>query len=225
MSAASTSRFDAVIFDMDGVLVDSEAFICQAAIAMFGELGVQAQESDFLPFVGMGENRYLGGVAEKYAAPFSLERDKARTYAIYLDLIVGQLDALPGVHDFIGELKANGFKTAVASSADLVKVAANLREIGLPFDSFEAVVNGMDVEHKKPAPDIFLLAAERIQVDPQRSLVVEDAISGVTAAKAAGAQCLGLTTSFPAGDMHEADWIAPDLSAVPAALRGLLFGP
>ena len=62
MSAASTSRFDAVIFDMDGVLVDSEAFICQAAIAMFGELGVQAQESDFLPFVGMGENRYLGGV-------------------------------------------------------------------------------------------------------------------------------------------------------------------
>ena len=138
MSAASTSRFDAVIFDMDGVLVDSEAFICQAAIAMFAELGVQAQESDFLPFVGMGENRYLGGVAEKYAAPFSLERDKARTYAIYLDLIVGaQLDALPGVHDFIGELKAHGFKTAVASSADLVKVAANLREIGLPFDSFE----------------------------------------------------------------------------------------
>ena len=70
----------AVIFDMDGVLVDSEEFICRAARAMFREHGVEAAPADFLPIVGAGETRYLGGVAEKHGFPTNIERDKARTY-------------------------------------------------------------------------------------------------------------------------------------------------
>jgi beta-phosphoglucomutase-like phosphatase (HAD superfamily) len=65
-----------VLFDMDGVLVDSEEFMCEAAVRMFAEKGLTVTKEDFDPFVGMGENRYLGGVAEKYGAEFDLEKDK-----------------------------------------------------------------------------------------------------------------------------------------------------
>jgi len=205
-------RIEAVLFDMDGVLVDSEAFICQSGINMFAEKGYPVSAEDFLPFTGMGENRYLGGVAEKHKIPFNLEKDKARTYEIYADLVRGKLSPLDGVHDFIAKCRKQGLKMAVASSADPVKVNINLEEIGLKREQFQAVVTGLDIEHKKPAPDIFLEAAKLLGVDPGLCLVVEDAISGVSAGKAAGARVLALTTAFSADKLSEADWITSTLA-------------
>ncbi len=207
-------KIQGVIFDMDGVLVDSEPFICKAACMMFAERGVAVEPEDFEPFVGMGENRYIGGVAEKYAHEVDILQVKKRTYDIYLEIIKGELEPLPGVFDFIGLCKAREFKLAVASSADLRKVEGNLEEIGLPLDSFDAVITGDDVENKKPAPDIFLLAAERIGLSAADCLVVEDAVSGVEAAKAAGAQCLGITSSFTEEQLKGADFFARDLASV-----------
>jgi HAD superfamily hydrolase (TIGR01509 family) len=206
----------AVLFDMDGVLVDSEPFICKAAIAMFREHGLEVKESDFLPFVGTGENRYIGGVAEKYGFPLDIGRDKARTYCIYERIVSGQLRPLPGTLYFIGACRKKGLKLAVATSADEVKMVINLREIGIPVSSFDATVDGLKIERKKPHPDIYLRAAELLGVKPGECLVVEDAPSGLAAGKAAGARCLGLTTSFSKDKLFQADWIAPDLSAVPA---------
>ena len=208
----SFHQIEAVLFDMDGVLVDSEAYICQAGINMFAEKGYPVLAEDFLPFTGMGENRYLGGVAEKHQIPFDLEKDKARTYEIYADLVRGKLASLDGVHDFIGKCRKQGLKIAVASSADPVKVNINLEEIGLERELFQAVVTGLDIEHKKPAPDIFLKAAKLMGADPRRCLVVEDAISGVAAGKAAGARVLALTTAFSPGELSEADWITSTLA-------------
>ena len=153
-----------VIFDMDGVLVDSEPFICKAGCMMYAELGLQVRPEDFVPFVGMGENRYLGGVAEKYNFPVDIDAIKKRTYDIYLEIIQGALQPLPGVHEFIGRCRALGKKIAVASSADRRKVEGNLREIGLAWESFDTVVCGEDVVHKKPDPEIFLLAAKRLNL-------------------------------------------------------------
>lgn len=206
-----------VIFDMDGVLVDSEEWICRAAIRMFQEHGVEAKPEDFIPFVGAGENRYLGGVAEKHGFPMDIDRDKARTYEIYAEMVRGRLEPLPGVHDFIGRCRGRGLKFALATSADEVKMLTNLREIGLPPETFDALVNGLDVEKKKPDPEIFLLAAERMGIDGPECLVVEDSPNGVAAAKAAGARCLGLTTSFSQVDLMEADWLAPTLAEAPSA--------
>jgi len=205
-------RIEAVLFDMDGVLVDSEAYICQAGMAMFAEKGYPVLAEDFLPFTGMGENRYLGGVAEKHKVPFDLEKDKARTYEIYADLVRGKLSPLDGVHHFIDRCRNRGLKMAVASSADPVKVNINLEEIGLKRELFQAIVTGLDIEHKKPAPDIFLKAARLMGVDPGRCLVVEDAISGVAAGKSAGARVLALTTSFSHGELSWADWITETLA-------------
>ena len=84
----------------------------------------------------------------------------------------------------------------------------------MPPDYFDAIVVGEDVSHKKPAPDIFLLAANRLKLKPEECLVVEDAVSGVAAAKAAGSRCLALTTSFCQEELAQADLFATDLSHV-----------
>jgi len=204
----SEKKLKAVLFDMDGVLLDSEEYICRAGIMMFREKGYEVSPEDFLEFTGMGENRYLGGVAEKNGIPFELEKDKARTYEIYGEIVKGRLEPLDGVVDFIEKCRKRGLKLAVASSADPPKVKINLAEIGIPPSTFESVVTGLDIEHKKPAPDIFLKAAENLGVLATECLVIEDAVSGVAAGKAAGAKVLALTTAFGAEELSGADWIA-----------------
>lgn len=207
-----TKKIKAVLFDMDGVLVDSEEYICRAAVEMFREKGYEVSPDDFLQFTGMGENRYLGGVAEIHGIPFELEKDKARTYEIYGEIVNGRLEALPGVSRFLDLCHERNLLMAVASSADPVKIKTNLREIGISPGTFHAIVSGLDIEHKKPAPDIFLKAAELLGVRIQNCLVVEDAVSGVEAGNAAGARVLALTTSFSAKDLDDADWISENLA-------------
>ncbi|MCF8380254.1 MAG: HAD-IA family hydrolase [Bacteroidales bacterium] len=206
------NKIKAVLFDMDGVLLDSEKYICQAGIEMFKEKGFLVAAKDFLPFTGMGENRYLGGVAEIHNIPFQLEKDKARTYEIYASLVKSKLKPLEGVEEFIAKCLEKKLKIAVASSADRIKIEINLKEIGIREEIFHAIVSGLDVKNKKPAPDIFLKAAQMVDTSASNCLVVEDAISGVSAAKSAGARVLGLTTSFSAEEMSEADWISTNLS-------------
>src|SRR5690349_495181 len=130
----------AVIFDMDGVLTDSEPLINAAAIAMFAEEGLKVLPQDFVPFVGTGEDRYIGGVAEKYKFALDLPAAKKRTYEIYLELVPSQLEVFPGAYELVKSCQKAGLRVAVASSADRIKVAANLQKIGLPIPSWDAVV-------------------------------------------------------------------------------------
>ena len=201
----------AVLFDMDGVLVDSEEYICQAAIEMFREKGLSVTAEDFLPFVGAGENRYIGGVAEKYGFPVNLEEVKARTYAIYAGIVADRLEPLNGAVEFINLCRDAGMKLAVVTSADKVKMEINLKEIGISATRFDITVNGLQVKRKKPFPDIYLKAARLLDVSPDECLVVEDAPNGIQAAKSAGMKCLAVATSFPPAELQQADWIARDL--------------
>ena len=187
----------AYIFDMDGVLCDSEPFIAEAAIRMFKErYSIEVAEADFIPFIGAGEDRYIGGVAKKYGIALDLPRAKAETYRLYAECVQGKLQALPGVKTLIEKAAQQGILLAVATSADEVKMTVNLQEMGLEKRQFDALVNGVQIKHKKPAPDIFLEAARRLGVEPSECIVFEDAITGVQAAKAAGARCIGITSSF-----------------------------
>jgi HAD superfamily hydrolase (TIGR01509 family) len=214
---------------MDGVLTDSEWFIAEAARIMFRELyRTGVKHEDFAEFIGMGENRYLGGVAAKYGlGDFEIERAKARTYAVYTELVKGSLPAkgalkaMPGALEFVRACLDRGLKIAVATSTDYIKMMANLEAVGLADGVFHATVNGLDVERRKPFPDLFLEAARRIGLPPESCWVVEDSVSGVEAAKAAGMRCLGLLTT--AGEeairAKGADLVAQDLSAIkPEAL-------
>src|SRR6476469_6983127 len=140
--ATERSKIRAVIFDMDGVLADSEPLINAAAIAMFKEHGLVVQPEDFLPFVGAGEDRYIGGVAETYHFTLDLPAAKRRTYELYLELVPLQLEAFPGAYDLAHACRQAGLRVAVASSADRIKVIANLQKIGLPPEFWDAVVTG-----------------------------------------------------------------------------------
>ena len=176
----------AVLFDMDGVLVDSEEYIRNAAIEMFREKGHEVKPEDFLPFTGTGEDRFLGGVAEKYGISLDIGNDKARTYLIYEKICSGKLSALPGVFETIELCRSHHMKTAVATSADEFKMLVNLKEIGLPVNAFDVTVFADMVTNKKPDPEIYLTASEMLDVDASECLVIEDAPSGLQAADAAG---------------------------------------
>lgn len=204
-----------VLFDMDGVLVDSEEYICLAAIEMFKELGYATTPSDFKPFTGTGENRYIGGVAEKYGIPIDIDIVKARTYEIYGKLVRGQLVPLPGAEEFIGRCRQKGLRLALATSADRIKMEINLVETGIPPSTFGSIITGLDVINKKPFPDIYLSAADRLGLTPGECLVVEDAVSGIRAGRSAGCKCLAVTTSFSREELAEADWIVDSLLDVP----------
>jgi HAD superfamily hydrolase (TIGR01509 family) len=207
----------AVIFDMDGVLTDSEPLINAAAIAMFKERGLVVQPEDFHPFIGTGELRYLGGVAEKYGFPLDLQEAKRRTYEIYLQLVPAQLRAFPGAVELVHRCRAAGLRTAVASSADRIKIEANLRQIGLPPATWDAVVSAEDAVHKKPAPDLFLAAARRLQAPPAQCVVIEDALSGIQAAHAAGMRCVAVASSYPAEQLQAADLVRHSIAEVTLA--------
>jgi HAD superfamily hydrolase (TIGR01509 family) len=214
----TTPPLRGIIFDMDGVLTDSEPFIIEAATRMFAERHrIIVRHNDFLPFTGAGEDRFLGGVAEKYGVRLAMPDDKQRTYAIYLEIIRGRLHPLAGAVEFIEQCRRGKLKCALATAADRVKMEGNLREIGVPPERFDAIVTGSEVERKKPDPEVFQVAAARLGLDNDQCIVVEDAVNGVKAGRAAGSRVLGITTSFDAATLIAvgAHWTAPDLAHVP----------
>ena len=204
-----------VIFDMDGVLIDSEKAITLAAMEALRFWGVNAEFDDFKQFTGMGENKFIGGVAAKYGVEYTFDM-KDKTYEIYVATAADRVTVYPWSRQVLDGLAERGIKFALASAADYTKVACNLKCIGVDPDVFSAIVTGSDVEHKKPHPEIFLTAAKKAGFDSAETLVVEDAISGVQAAKAAGMRCLALTTSFAEPELRDAgaDFVAHTLTDI-----------
>ncbi len=185
----------AIVFDMDGVLIDSEQVMSKAAILALKEFGVNAQPYDFIPFMGQGENSFIGNVARKYNVEYQYAM-KYRAYEIYDELVSNEAKLFPNIKETITALKKRGYRISLASGADMMKVSSNIKAIGMEESDFEAFVTGNDVTRNKPEPDIFLLAAEKMKINPAYCLVCEDTISGIKAAKAAGMQCLGITSSL-----------------------------
>ncbi|XP_022865066.1 protein SUPPRESSOR OF QUENCHING 1, chloroplastic isoform X2 [Olea europaea var. sylvestris] len=200
-------KVSAVLFDMDGVLCNSEELSRMAAVDVFAEMGVQVTVEDFVPFMGTGEANFLGGVASvKGVKEFNPEEAKKRFFEIYLDKYAKPNSGIgfPGALELVTECKSNGLKVAVASSADRIKVEANLAAAGLPLSMFDAVVSADAFENLKPAPDIFLAASMNLNVPPSECIVIEDALAGVEAAKSANMRCIAVTTTLSEDILTEA---------------------
>ena len=191
-----------VIFDMDGVLLDSEPATALAGVRGLAEFGIHADPEDFREFCGMGEKAYFGGVAEKYGGHYSQEL-KDRCYDYYVRDAEKDIILFEGVPDVIRTLHARGYKIAIASGALPIKVNTNIKAGKLPTECFDAVVTAADVEKQKPDPEIFLKAAAGMGLEPSECIVCEDAVSGVKGAIAGGMQVLGITTTFPAERLKE----------------------
>ena len=185
-----------VIFDMDGVLLNSEPATAMASVKAMREFGLEVKPEDFYEFAGMGEVAYFGGVAEKYGGTYHEDMSKL-TYKYYLEEGHRDIILFDQVPEIIRTLHARGYRIAVASGSLPVKVNANIAFAGLPRDCFSAIVTAADVSKQKPDPEIFLTAADKMGLAPEACIVCEDAVSGVTGAVAGGMQVLGITTTFP----------------------------
>jgi beta-phosphoglucomutase len=195
-------------------LVDSERLIAQASILLFKELGVTVKTEDFKPFIGVGEQKFLEGMAQIHNIALPSDA-KSHLYRIYNEIIKNNLHPIPGAVTFINNCKKRRLKLAVATSADWNKVDANFAAAGLIKSTFDAIVTGEHVIHKKPAPDIFLYAAKQLGLNPSECLVLEDAINGIIAANAAGCKNIGIAGTFSKEELFMANWTASDLSNIP----------
>ena len=207
----------AILFDMDGVLIDSETLMAKSGILALRDYGLDPQPEDFIPFVGRGEDKYIGGVAHKYGLTYDPEM-KARAYHYYGLYVEKEAFVPEDVHKVLTAVKAKGYRIAVCTSADYAKVVHNLRAIGLAEDFFDAFVTGDNIQNLKPHPEIYQTGAKLTGAKPEECLVVEDAPSGIQAAHAAGMKAVGITSSF-SGD-YLAEKSQPDY--IIHALTGLL---
>ena len=181
-------RPDAVIFDMDGVLVDSEPFGFEALRRVMARYGLPYGEAENAEFLGRTTLDSCQILRERHRLP-----EAAETLADwYVEGMLEQIARGPipmaGVPEVLRRIRAAGYRMALASSAEVRVIDANLTALGLrPL--FDAVVSGTQVARGKPAPDVFLAAAERLSAPPATCLVVEDSRNGLLAAKAAGMRC------------------------------------
>ena len=196
-------QYKAILFDMDGVLIESEQLMRASAIRSLAEHGVHAKHEDFYEFTGCGEDRFIGGVEEKYGLVYDTSM-KERAYDLFGERVMEETFVPEGVKDMILTLHSRGLKLAVCTAADRRKAMYNLQAIGVTEDLFTAFVTGSEVERKKPHPDIYLEGARRIGVDPADCLVVEDALSGIRAAHAGGMDAVCVPTTFTKEQLAEA---------------------
>ena len=195
-------NYKAILFDMDGVLIESEFLMRHAAIQALAEYGIEAKHEDFLEFTGMGEDKFVGGVAEKYGHTYTFDM-KEKAYDYFGEQVKEMAHVPAGVKEMLMALHEKGLVLAVCSAADLRKVRYNIQAIGVDESIFTALVTGSDVARKKPFPDIYLEGARRVGMEPKDCLVVEDAISGIQAAHAAGMDAVGVPTTFSKEELTE----------------------
>lgn len=207
----------AVIFDVDGVVADTEVLNARASVMMFRELyGTEVQAADFRPFVGTGDERYVEGVAEKYGVSIdtaaAVERRKENFFRLLRD---EPLPAMPGVIELVrAACRAEDAKVAIATSGNKDKQFPVIEGTGLRLEWFDAVITGDDVTRKKPDPQIYLVTADRLGIAPALCVVFEDAPAGVASARAAGMKCVAVTSSVEAQNLREADLVVDSLAGI-----------
>jgi beta-phosphoglucomutase-like phosphatase (HAD superfamily) len=217
-----------LIFDVDGLLADTEPVVAQASIDMFRQLyGVEVTAEDFRPFIGTGAVRYVEGVAEKYGVAIDIEEAVAKRQENYVALLERSDGiAFPGVHALIDAAALDpDWKLSIATSSYIENSRPTLKAARISPEKFNAWITGSDVTQKKPDPEIYLKAAEAIDLEPARCVVCEDAVVGVEAAKAAGMKCVGVMNTFSREELAGADLVVRTLEEVNLdILRRLIDG-
>ncbi|MCP4452072.1 MAG: HAD family phosphatase [Planctomycetes bacterium] len=209
-----------LIFDVDGVIADSERVNAQATIKVFAELfdtqGVQRQ--DFEAGLGRGAEAYVKSAAVIHGLALTDEQVYAASKARQTNFLnlLGQetLPPFPGVVELMdAALAHHDFRVAIATSSARDKSEAVLTSAQIPYKTM-VYITGNDVKSKKPDPELFLRAAQGIDVPPEQCVVIEDAPNGIKAAKAAGCQCIAVTNSTTADKLSQADRIATSLTEI-----------
>ncbi|HPP01843.1 MAG: HAD family phosphatase [Candidatus Omnitrophica bacterium] len=203
----------AVIFDMDGVLIDSEKIHQQAEIHSLGRLGVQVTPADLKPFAGASRTLFREGLSQRFGHHLDWDAFFAEKDRVLFERMK-DVKPVPGVLPLLQELQANGMRLAVATSSQRPVLAFIMEKFNLD-GVFDVKLCANDITRSKPDPEIFLLAADRLGIPPEDCAAVEDSINGVRAAKAAGMYTIAITTSFPREQLDAADLIIDRYEELP----------
>lgn len=206
----------AVIFDMDGVITDTQDLIAAAESALLAEYGIMVTPEEITArYAGTTSREMMPHVFASFniempELPVLIQQRKERIDAV----VTGNVRAIPGTVEFIRELHERGVPIAVGSGSRTPFIRSALSELGI-FELFQNTTGSDEVANGKPAPDTFLLAAERLGIAPEYCLVIEDGKHGMVAAQQAGMRCIGLIRSGEySRETHPADAFVKNLSEV-----------
>ncbi|MFC1793397.1 HAD family hydrolase [Planctomycetota bacterium] len=208
-----------LIFDIDGVIADTEAVNARVSIKVFADLfGIDIVREDFEAGLGRGAEEYVKAGARAHGMELTDKQVDQATrlrQELFLKILNEEpLPPFPGVMELMNEaMQREDFRVAIATSGTLEKSRAVLNAVGVPYQKM-VYINGNDVKHKKPDPELFLLAAKGIDIEPANCVVIEDAPNGVQATKAAGAKCIAVTNSTTTDKLTEADLICDSLEQI-----------
>lgn len=203
-----------IIFDMDGVLIDSEPAYLEMNKKLFKDLGIDLAKTDYHQFVGMSSKKMWTDIRDKFSLSNEVEEliemERKSMYEILSSVSISS--PMDGIIDLINILKNKNFILSVASSSARENIKLVLNKLNLT-QYFEYVISGEDVNKGKPEPDIFLKVATKFNVPTSKCIVIEDSNNGVAAAKKAGMKCIGFKNINSGNqDLSKADLIIENFS-------------
>ena len=202
----------AIVFDMDGVLVDTEPLHIRAWKRLFGGMGVEVSEQEYLDAIGVADDDFVRKLIARHGLSHSVHEICGGKNSIYKEILREEVRPFPGALELLQALDGQ-CPLALVSSSWRADVDIVLDKFGLR-GFFKVVVVKEDVRKRKPDPEAFLMAAQALGVDAEACVAIEDSISGVTAAKAAGMTCLAVTSSIDAARLRHADLVLADIRQV-----------
>lgn len=202
----------AFIFDMDGVIIDSEPLHFESDRIVMREFGIELTDEELNPYVGVDNLQMWSELREKYSIDLSIDELLERQHSSKLELLeTEELETIRGIDSLILDLQEKGIAIALASSSAMEFIKLVLKKLGIT-DYFNVIVSGEQMKKGKPAPDIFLKAAELLKIRPGNCIVLEDSKHGVDAAKSAGMKCIGFINPNSGNqDLSNADTIVSTL--------------
>ncbi|MBT1280292.1 HAD family phosphatase [Thermoanaerobacter sp. CM-CNRG TB177] len=213
----------AVVFDMDGVIIDSEPIHIKLENELFKSLGLEISEEEHLTFVGASSYYMWRKIKERFNLPQSVEELVEKDRKMYLDHVLrtGEIIPIEGITETVKKLFEKKYKLAVASSSPIDVIKLVVKKLAID-NCFEVLVSGDYVENSKPSPDIFLYTAAKLKVKPYECVVIEDSYNGVHGAKKAGMTVIGFKNPNSGNqDLSEADFIVDSLGE---ELLGIIEG-
>lgn len=208
----------AVIFDLDGVLIDSKKLHYLAWKKFWAKRGITHTWKDFMKFFGM-DNKNIFPLIYKNLSARKIDALGEEKERYYRQIAKGVLHPTNGTVALLESLKKSRYGIAIATSTPKSNISFVLKQTGLK-KYFSAVICASDVKRGKPHPEIFLKAAKALGAKPQDCIVIEDSVHGIEAAKAAGMKCIALTTTHKPSELTKADMVVKDLSRL--SVRNML---
>ena len=202
-----------ILWDMDGVIVDSNSFHFAAWQETFAKRGIKFTKEDLTNLFGSRNDFIVGSIMGKELPEEDVKIILQEKEELFRRKAIGKIQPFPGVVKLLNAIKKGNFKLGLASSAPKENINLILSELNLE-GIFDCVVFGREVSESKPSPQIYLLAAKKLEVTPNDCVVIEDSPLGIKAAKTAGMKCLAITNTHPQQKLEEADKVVDSLERV-----------